>query len=356
MDFEQLYNRYRNTLQCPCSRIAIPYKSFTMLSSKFHPICSSSFISDNWIGSISTVVPDDADYEMGDFLVIGPVFLNTLAILCSLSEKTVNNSWYTFIQTPFITRQAISVSEFHVRTYIAIEKFKQNTMTRYRSTVDLIETHTRTLYATGYEDIGLYAEQPNDTETPLNFKVVPVQKDHCSCTLYDNCQRSMGLYNYSNRSIWTTSYKTYDIPSIIFGCLVLSSVYQSSLECFFNQSCVNTLKNRFAPEQIDETPILETNATRFSPNEVIETFANNLMVDTWYENISFTQYYEQCKPESCTFSYQSRDNPIRVITTLVGLFGGISISLKIISKLIVIGIQMYLHKRTNPNNVTSMSF
>lgn len=356
MVFNQLHNTYPNTLECPCSHIAIPYKSFTTLSPKFHPVCSSFFISDHWMTLIADRLPLDSDYEISDFILTGSTFFNTLATLCSFSEKILNDSWYTFVQQPFITDQAIPASEFHMRMQMNIAEFKQNTISRYGSAVNLIEAHTKTMYATGYEDIRLIIERWNDTDTPLNFRPVPAQTNQCSCGLYENCSRSMALYNYTNPSDYTTSYMTYNIPSIIVGCFVSTSVYQSSLECFFDRTCVNALEIDISSESMDDIPVLEMNATRFSPNEVIGTFANNLMLETWNENVFFDQYYEQCAPEHCTFSYKSRDNLLKIITTLIGLFGGISMALKIISKLFTVAIRSYLRRRTNLNNISGKLF
>ncbi|CAF5030928.1 unnamed protein product, partial [Rotaria sp. Silwood1] len=48
-DYERLQKQYSDTLQCLCSKISIPYYRFTNVDLSFHQVCSSYFISQEWI-------------------------------------------------------------------------------------------------------------------------------------------------------------------------------------------------------------------------------------------------------------------------------------------------------------------
>jgi len=54
------------------------------------------------------------------------------------------------------------------------------------------------------------------------------------------------------------------------------------------------------------------------------------MIDTWDSSIMYNRYYNECQPVQCTYSYKTRNDLILIITALVGLFGGLTTSLKIV--------------------------
>ena len=50
--FNQLYLEHGETLSCPCSTIIVPHKTFVSNTIAFHPICSSIFVSQQWIKAL----------------------------------------------------------------------------------------------------------------------------------------------------------------------------------------------------------------------------------------------------------------------------------------------------------------
>ncbi|CAF4387850.1 unnamed protein product, partial [Adineta steineri] len=50
--FDQLYHEYGETLSCPCKNTSIFYETFVTTEISFHPVCSSIFISKEWIQSL----------------------------------------------------------------------------------------------------------------------------------------------------------------------------------------------------------------------------------------------------------------------------------------------------------------
>ncbi len=50
--FKQLHLKYAETLSCPCSRVNVQYKAFVFNTTRFHPICSSVFVSRQWIEAL----------------------------------------------------------------------------------------------------------------------------------------------------------------------------------------------------------------------------------------------------------------------------------------------------------------
>ena len=50
--FNQLRLEYGATLSCPCTNIIMPYNVFVSNTISFHPVCSSIFVSEEWIAAL----------------------------------------------------------------------------------------------------------------------------------------------------------------------------------------------------------------------------------------------------------------------------------------------------------------
>ena len=62
--YQQLFSEYPLTLQCPCRHTAMKYQTFiTQFEPEYHQICSSIFVSTEWIASM--LDPGDAYLLLG---------------------------------------------------------------------------------------------------------------------------------------------------------------------------------------------------------------------------------------------------------------------------------------------------
>ena len=63
--FNNLYLEHGETLSCPCVTNAIPYKVFVSNTITFHPVCTSIFVSPQWIQALS--LGNASTYGVADF-------------------------------------------------------------------------------------------------------------------------------------------------------------------------------------------------------------------------------------------------------------------------------------------------
>jgi hypothetical protein len=63
--YKQLQNDYPTSLTCPCSTSTMPYKKFIIIETVMHQICSSDFVSQEWINAFH--IPDAGRYGAIDF-------------------------------------------------------------------------------------------------------------------------------------------------------------------------------------------------------------------------------------------------------------------------------------------------
>jgi len=65
-------------------------------------------------------------------------------------------------------------------------------------------------------------------------------------------------------------------------------------------------------------------------NSTIEEVVNQLMVEEWTPSRMYDNYYNACQPSQCTYTHQTKNSVIYIVTTLVGLIGGLITMLKLI--------------------------
>ncbi|CAF1059471.1 unnamed protein product [Rotaria sp. Silwood1] len=126
----------------------------------------------------------------------------------------------------------------------------------------------------------------------------------------------------------------------------MQSLLLSSLECFFERTCFDPI------QEIINGSVLLTNSTRFPPKTTVAEIINELMIERWYENVRYEEHYQQCAPKQCSYLLTFRNNAVYIITTVIGLFDGLSVALKIIVPTIVRWIRNRMRSQATPTNVT----
>ena len=160
--FEKLHQKYSSTLQCPCTQMAINYGSFISLSPRYHPVCSSLYISNEWINSIPGIENIDFHYQHDDFHLVGQPFFSTISVLCSTAQSTLDAAWFIFNHSTLITENAISKDELIIRTNTIFEQFEINTIKEFKRLFSLIRLHTKTMLSAKRTNVEFYTRQSVD--------------------------------------------------------------------------------------------------------------------------------------------------------------------------------------------------
>jgi hypothetical protein len=71
-------------------------------------------------------------------------------------------------------------------------------------------------------------------------------------------------------------------------------------------------------------------SSRFLENSTIEHLLGELMVEEWNSSIMYENYFNECEPIECTYTHQTKNNIIYIVTTIIGLIGGLTTALKLI--------------------------
>lgn len=177
---------------------------------------------------------------------------------------------------------------------------------------------------------------------------------NCACGFDDNCVDQMKFYTPSSFSQPTV---VFAIPNLFIGCSTIDSVRLSSVECFFNQSCLNRTRELASglPPLIMDTPVLMISNSRFLPNTLLGLFMEELMVDQWNVKIEYEKYYNQCHPLQCSYTFTTRGGILYVVSTIIGILGGLIIILKIVVETVVKLIRNQIRSRTDNTNTRGKS-
>ncbi len=342
-----------NNRICPCSRISFSYDKFVSSNVSFHQVCSSDFVSDRWISSLFYGI--NASYFLeADFRSVGFAQFQALASFCQLSQANVNQTLSLFGSTPFISTH-FDTSPTNLRTKVTttVNRFRSSISTRFKSEIQLISaiiTGNHFLNALGTSIIpnknkvslgrarkyvGYYARSYQHT---LNVNV-------CVCTQAETlsderCRGPSGIYEEQfdidivDVDKWYVP--TVFIPGFISSCMPVDACLLSSLECFFNQTCVNAIfpYQRMVDGVMWNFTALNSDNTskpsRFNTNSRIQSIVDELMVEEWNVHEFYDKYFEQCAPLVCIYLTDVYSDFLSVLNIFIGLLGGLCFVLGII--------------------------
>ena len=179
--------------------------------------------------------------------------------------------------------------------------------------------------------------------SPSTFvSIAPRWYDECSCAMSAWCaEHSQILEPYPSDE------SKLEVQGMFTGCYVLESLLQSTLECFYDQQCFSRLTSALSQTVRANVSILDATAvSSFSTTSTVGEILNKLMVDDWQWKLMYEKYYEACRPSECRYTLKTRNSVIYIVTTVIGLIGGLMTALKIVVPLIVGWVRM---KKTQTN-------
>ena len=292
---------------------------------------------------------------LNDYRRFLPAHLQFLKGLCELSHEAIKISKQQFLSSLFVTSELLSKTNFYARINSTIKQSTSNVSTLFTGLLFLIRSINHgnrmiSTYGTNFEYIMSWKDIAN-SYAPTNATIYDHQ---CSCALHSDCTTAATV-------IETNSAKTIRIKGLKMGCTPSESFRLSTLECFYDQSCLNLIY-QFAnhkESQINLTnPLnaLSRTISRFSMNTTINGLINELFVEQWKTVVNYTPYFEQCSPLLCSYTYIEKYNLLHTLYVLFGLQGGLSIVLKwICPKLIRIIHKIYEYRNRRRNVVQPIS-
>lgn len=153
----------------------------------------------------------------------------------------------------------------------------------------------------------------------------------CTCMEVPICSGLYGIYaEFDFDTLGVNDFTPImTIPGLSSGCMPVDSGRQSSLQCFFNQTCINAIIHYLATPDANFTAMAPLLSSRFHVTATVDSIVNQLMVEEWGFSVSYDKYYAECAPSSCSYSRTTRHGLLYLLNTLVGLLGGLCTGLAI---------------------------
>ena len=292
-------------------------------------------------------------YAPRDYRRFLPAHLQFLTGLCQLSILLVNDSIHQFSSSLFVSTQLLPDSAFRARIDALIERTKSNAPKTFARLLFLIQSVNHgngfvSIYGTNFEYIAPWVE--HNTYVPTQ---AIIYDNECSCGLYRDCTSQANF-------IGINSSENVPIKGLKIGCTPSESFRASTLECFYDLSCIHLIQqytnymNSLNPTNF-LTP-LSANRSRFSINTTMATIINELFVEHWTTTINYSSYFEQCTPLLCSYTYIQQLNSLYTVTFLLGLEGGLTIVLEwICPKIVRIVVKVYRYRKRRTNIIEPAS-
>ena len=307
--FERLHIKYANTLACPCTQLSIQYRQVLSIDPVYHPVCSSMLLSPAWIGYLSR----RSSTMFHQFLL--------LKYLCQSAHGTVRASLQAFLDDSFVTGD--SLSRFLFRSQIRAtmsDVFQSTTEGAFKRTLDLIRTNTHAnqllsgLFTNWKIRLACYDDE--DSCFTRNRPVRFVTNVTCACHISPTC-KTQHRFNHS------VSGQTFYVPRFYYGCVTVESLLQSTLECFYNQTCLDTLVEHLDSAQASSLFVAMASDGSSAVNETVESIVGRVMVNGWQSSISFENYYQTCNPSSCSYAINRTHTLGYLVPAFIALYGGL---------------------------------
>ena len=317
--YQSLNSKHSQTLRCPCENLAIKYNLFASLQPKFHQLCSSDFIGEDWINAVDATA---TRLVSDDFSYIGSLIFSAFAAFCQIANDTIQNNLQVFDSTEFITDEILQPNIFFEQSNSIIQSFQSSTQLTYYQSFAISQYFIRMnqLLSSLFSNVK-FEIQFNGLYWSTTVLDHTYSNSTCNCSILNMCTDPLTLEDHrlsSNQSL------LYSIPGLLKGCYLIDALRESTLECFYDPSCISTIKEYLSISSILTKPLNESLNNQFNRSSTIDELLSKGMTDHWIQNISHENYYQQCQVSSCTYAYMSKYGFIYIITTLIGLIGGLT--------------------------------
>ena len=325
INYVDLYNKYSQSLSCPCSNINIRHEQFLQIEVRFHQVCESNFVSDHYF----TYLDPMTTYEHFGDKRRGKSHLQMIASWCRLAKSSVVDDRTAFYAQQLSTYEVLPPELFDKQIQSLISLFSKSTKSLFvRSLAAIRQMIQGNVLTSGYTTNMLFyalGALPN-TRLTTGFAFYP-ESQACICVFVNNCTEPMiDSYVSGNQSM------TFHIlPGLLRGCFVDEATLQSTLECYYNQTCLDASHSYFGLNLSNNFTVLDaTRSSRFNRTSVIRDILNEMMIEDWKYISSYESFYNTCQALSCSYSYTGKNDLLVIISTIIGLIGGLTTILMVI--------------------------
>lgn len=281
--------------------MAVSYRSFLNIQPIFHQLCSSDFVQQDWIDHLTSLDIDLSD----DFTYLGALIFRSLTAFCHSTNQTVANALDKFLANPLINEEMLEQDRFQQQIQATLESFRLSTELSYSQQIWSLANATKInqIMSLLMGDVYIYIDQRTGAIFTYNHLY---NNGTCTCSIDRSCFEPLTLTD--RRLLSNSSSTPFTIPGLFQSCLVREATRRSSLQCFYDITCLNTIETYLqAPRPLNHSlrPLSLSAHHRFHPLSTIDELLRSLMIEQWTNTTSYRQYFDHCQVESCVYTYTS---------------------------------------------------
>ncbi|CAF1432845.1 unnamed protein product [Adineta ricciae] len=339
--FDQLQHKYIKTLSCPCREVKIPYKAFVSTMMTLHPICSSVFVSDEWIEAF--YLANASEYFLGDFANSAYSQHKILASLCTLCNNILKQTELNLRNEDFIAIELSSEERLKSEITSVVGGFRSSATTQITSYIDYIRTVTQA---------NRFISRLNTNMVILGEKVNSSLKgSYVFHGFWSSLGDPFNSANMPENFVCDKGYKpvSYDIfrksvKGFAQGCYPLEGLLANNLECFSDINCLNMLTNHFSIPEKMRTKLSQFLIPKNEENNTIYDHLRTLFVNKWSTNIDYSIYFDTCAASHCAYTITKQTEFASAVTILIGLYGGLIAICRLVVPWIINVLMKFKHR------------
>jgi hypothetical protein len=310
--YSQLYSTYSQTLTCACTQISINYGKFLGIEYTLHQVCSSIFVNPSWLDDMTKASETKGSDK--DFRVKSAYAFQALRALCQLINSTIFDSFIEFYSRQYVSASVMPSKLFKSETESLTNRFKSSMTNSFLLSLSMIR------------DMAQVNALWSVISTNYVLRKGAKGSVYARTNIYDGC-----LCSSSSACIASFSTSLLVVRGFYTGCYVLEALLQSTLECFYDQTCINRTQEYFASSSaIYAIALNSSSPSNYSIHSTIKDLVGNLMIEQWNVSTMYERYYNECQPTQCTYTTETRNDIIYIFTALFGIVGGLNTALKLV--------------------------
>ncbi|CAF3294627.1 unnamed protein product [Rotaria socialis] len=319
--YAQLYGKYQESITCPCTQISIDYGIFIHVNYTLHQVCTSSFVTNDWLMYLRNALAGRI-FLASDFHVVSETLFTALRSLCELVSDTFQNTMMRFYATGYVSNNVIPISLLKSEVQSLINQLRSSIKNDFFLSLGMVRQMIQANALISSLQTNFYMfMQPGNSFPVTGF----LEYGNCSCAISAECISLSTFYDGLNSTV------LWFVRGMHIGCYVLEALLQSSLECFYDPICFDSLKFYLSSTVFWNGTVMNgTTPSRFLTTSTVGDILDELMIEIWNWTLTFDKYFEQCRPIACSYTVTTRNDAIYLVTTLIGLVGGLVTALKLV--------------------------
>ena len=323
------YEEHGDEVNCPCTKIVIDKDHFVSITPHLHQICSSDLIDPTWPDTLyQSIVVAGGNVYHRDFRFRSLYYFQSLQSICQVANRTIITALNNFYSSTLLSVNLLSNRLFEFQVNTTIDLFITSTTNTFSRSFRILqeENFNEQLFAATWSSFyfNFIPNRASEEDDSIVWDIVTRYSTYnggrCSCRDASICIEP--AYIYTTASILRPIFA---VPGIFIGCYTFEALLRSNLVYFYNQTSIDTLCEVMQMSDSCNFRAMDpSKSDGYFLNESIEQILARAMINQWFRNVSYENYFLQCQPIQCQYTWMQKFDLLYIITAITALIGGLT--------------------------------